>query len=1497
MIWTLRRILVLIVLASTIAVVGTLFWVTATYQRFAIETQNDVTSDMVTYLIHQRVRDNYLKKVVPFVDEWSRLPTFVQGMQDRSESIASLVAERMMYTLEVTSGRVRLRNVVVYDADFEFVAQADRGSQESVRSRASLMRRLKSQDLQQRRVIDTFLWQGGDGRPLHSIIAPVGGFRVVGFIEFITDPLPELSGLSEVLGGTFKLLDFNGGEQFVDNVRRDENILPTDPANLETLRVTLEDDTGKIWGIASLTRDTSAFKSSVFTLRNQAVSIVAMVVIASVLFGWLLLRLSVFRQLSTLATAMEALTHGKTDIVAPETGPDEFSTIAIALDSLKSAVAERQMAEEQLQIVIDNSPVGVTIEVDDGVRWFVNQRQVENFRAASKEELLDTDTSISFVDPADRARLQDLTDENGRNAYAGEIVRRRRLDGSLWWASMTKVPFDLRGRPAEIVWLQDITETIESQRSAKLLTEAIENFPDVVALFDREEQVVFTNNSYHNVYPDAPPKDEILGWKMEDLLVRQLQTGKVGDPRAASDPQGWLDATVEQRRNLPDYDGEASHPDGRIYEVRHRRTDEGGMILLESDITGRKRAEERLRRREEELQTVIDNMPVGIAVFDPRKNLNLWNTTYCTLLGMDHAALSQNTQYEDFAAFSARHFEYPENRLSRPFKEILDESIFPETRWMGEVTHSPADRHVQGITQPIEGFGWIRILIDVTERMKAEQLVRESQERLRAIIDNSPDAIYLKDVEGHYTLVNRAIAERQGFTPESMVGKTVHDHFDADIAGQISEHEKEVIVSGFVIDREYEITVPGGDPYIGLMTKFPVVASDGEVTGVGTITHNITAIKRAEQAAEEARLLAEEANRAKSDFLSSMSHELRTPLNAIIGFSEFVAEDQDSPISDEQQECISQVLDAGNHLLNLIDEVLDLAKIEAGAMSLSLEPVSVSLLIDECLSLTYSLAAQRKIALNDMSHDIRHLSIVADRIRFKQVLLNLISNALKYNNEDGEVSIEAAKTDDEIVRINVSDTGDGIEAERLANIFDPFDRLGAENSEVEGTGIGLTITKRLVEEMGGTIGVESTVGVGTTFWVEFPASAEVDATISDETPDSLSASYGLEAKVLYVEDNPTNIDLVRKIMSRQAGIDLLDVTTAEEGIERALEVLPDVILMDINLPGMSGYDALEKLSDLPETRHIPVIALTAAATDVDIKKGQSAGFFAYLTKPIQARKLLETIEEALNPVHSSQAMRVAANDLRKVLVVDDLEVNLAVARRQLNKLGIDGDTESDPAKGLARILTGEYVLALVDINMPGMSGFDLAEKVRAAEAESGHYTPILALTASYGSADDMRRFREAGLDGHLSKPISLDELAGILRRWSVPEVADITEQGDVEQAAEQPPIDLKQLGEILGVEDRAEFIDLLLMFVDYFPEALTSLEDALRSGDRTQISIAAHAAKSASSNAAARVLSDILHAIETQAETDDMEKIEQAVEDVSAEFDRIKEFCRTYAEG
>lgn len=374
----------------------------------------------------------------------------------------------------------------------------------------------------------------------------------------------------------------------------------------------------------------------------------------------------------------------------------------------------------------------------------------------------------------------------------------------------------------------------------------------------------------------------------------------------------------------------------------------------------------------------------------------------------------------------------------------------------------------------------------------------------------------------------------------------------------------------------------------------------------------------------------ERATRAKSDFLSSMSHELRTPLNAILGFGEILVS-KDIPSTPQQKvEFTHHILKAGRHLLTLINEILDLAQVESGKLALSLEPVAVADVLQECQTMIEPMGAQRAIHIVFAQDTGQH--VLADRMRLKQVLLNLLSNAIKYNRDGGSVGVDVAVARKQRLRVSVRDSGMGLPPAQLNELFQPFNRLGQDGGRIEGTGLGLVLTKRLVELMGGEIGVNSAPGTGSTFWIEMQSAtphALAKSAVNKVVAAPVKRSGASLSTLLYVEDNPVNLNLVQEIVGFRADLRLLSAPDGNLGLELAIAHLPEVILLDLNLPGLSGHDVQKLLRNDPRTAHIPVIALTANAMRHDMERGLAAGFFRYLTKPINLAEFGDAIDQAL----------------------------------------------------------------------------------------------------------------------------------------------------------------------------------------------------------------------------------------------------------------------------
>ena len=391
------------------------------------------------------------------------------------------------------------------------------------------------------------------------------------------------------------------------------------------------------------------------------------------------------------------------------------------------------------------------------------------------------------------------------------------------------------------------------------------------------------------------------------------------------------------------------------------------------------------------------------------------------------------------------------------------------------------------------------------------------------------------------------------------------------------------------------------------------------------------------------------ASKAKSEFLSRMSHELRTPLNAILGFGQLLERQKPTEV---QRKRVGYILSAGKHLLDLINEVLDISRIEAGRMQLSLEPVCVADALEETLDLMRPLATERSIQLSASADIDAGVHVLADRQRFKQVLVNLLNNAVKYTPFFGGVAVSYHVPGNEKVRVLVSDTGPGIPAEKLARLFTPFERLGAEQSAIEGTGLGLALSQRLMDAMGGSIGVESAVGKGSTFWIELPlAKSPLERFPRDGADNGARqpSSEPASRSILYIEDNLSNLALIEQMLAERPGTALLTCMQGKVGLDLARQHTPDLILLDLHLPDLPGWDVLSQLKADSTTRHIPVVVISADATKRQMNRLMSAGAAHYLTKPLDVNKFFQVLDETngIDSVEQSPAAAISNGDVKE----------------------------------------------------------------------------------------------------------------------------------------------------------------------------------------------------------------------------------------------------------
>ncbi|MDB5957661.1 ATP-binding protein [Ramlibacter sp.] len=546
----------------------------------------------------------------------------------------------------------------------------------------------------------------------------------------------------------------------------------------------------------------------------------------------------------------------------------------------------------------------------------------------------------------------------------------------------------------------------------------------------------------------------------------------------------------------------------------------------------------------------------------------------------------------------------------------------------------------------------------LTQGGSASRLVKAGALQ-NAILTSANFSIIATDESGIIQLFNVGAVRMLGYRADEVINRVspsdLHDPREVtERAEALTLELGTTIAPGFEalafkasreIEDIYELTYIRKDG-----SRFPAIVSitalrgdDDAIIGYLLIGTDNSTRKLVESELHAALAAADKANLAKSEFLSSMSHELRTPLNAILGFGQLLGSGQPAPTA-VQKRSIEHILKAGWYLLELINEILDLALIESGKLTLSNEPVSLAEIVSECQAMVEPQARSRGI---QMAFPVLGTPqfILADRTRVKQVLINILFNAIKYNRPEGSVTVETAPGVD-CIRISVHDTGMGLAPEQLTQLFQPFNRLGRESGPEEGTGIGLVVTKRLVDLMGGAMGAVSTVGEGSTFWCEFKVASApefVPVPLGDVDAVRPPVPQGAPQRtLLYVEDNPANLELVAQLIERRGDLRMVSATDGRLGIEYARACLPDVILMDINLPGINGIQAMQVLRAHPATAHIPIIALSANAIPRDIERGLEAGFFSYITKPIKVAEFMDALDVALLVSHGAKAAAAAA---------------------------------------------------------------------------------------------------------------------------------------------------------------------------------------------------------------------------------------------------------------
>ena len=634
-----------------------------------------------------------------------------------------------------------------------------------------------------------------------------------------------------------------------------------------------------------------------------------------------------------------------------------------------------------------------------------------------------------------------------------------------------------------------------------------------------------------------------------------------------------------------------------------------------------------LEASDQSFRKFFEEAPIGMGVVGLDESFGQVNATLCQMVGYSETEFTQLTTMD--ITFDE---DIPQG------KQNAEELLTGGVRSSVERRYVRKNGEILWITRTaclLRGAdgnpcNFLIMVEDISERKRAEEALRESQRELEAahhanqlIVDNSQDVLCSMDGYGRFISVSAACEQLWGYTAAELIGRPYIDFVcpeDRVMTNQVAEVLR---MDGKISDFVNRYMRKDGTLVDVLWS-----ASWSETNQtMFCVAHDVTNRAQIEKDLREAKKAADRANRAKSEFLSRMSHELRTPLNAILGFSQLL--ERQNP-TEAQRPRINHIINAGRHLLSLINEVLDISRVETGNLEMSLEPVCVTDAIDDALNLMRPLAADRGIELITSERMGEKYYVKADRHRFNQVLLNLLTNAVKYTPLDGKITVSSTPTGSSAMRVVVSDTGAGISSEKLGRLFTPFDRLGAEQTSVEGTGLGLALCQRLMNAMNGSIGVSSTLGEGSTFWMELACTDSPVERVTSGKHIAFRSPEGSEPKertILYIEDNLSNLNLIEQMLADQPHIKLITAMQGQLGIELASRHSPDLILLDLHLPDVPGWDILSRLQSEEVTREIPVVIISADATSRQIERLMAAGARAYLTKPLDMEEFFRVIEE------------------------------------------------------------------------------------------------------------------------------------------------------------------------------------------------------------------------------------------------------------------------------
>ncbi|UVK56590.1 PAS-domain containing protein [Mesorhizobium sp. AR02] len=1112
----------------------------------------------------------------------------------------------------------------------------------------------------------------------------------------------------------------------------------------------------------------------------------------------------------TMMFSVTALSGGKRLLTYYEV--TELKRRDAEIESANAKIAETFV---NLRTMVDEMPIGVLV-LDADMRAEVINRAFYDFwridpgRAGIGSAFRELMEASRAIDPygADEIAWQRHTAEREAEIRAG-VAGSRQLphnDGRTLVASLAPLPGGKR-----LISYVDVTDMkgreTEAQDARKHLASVLESLPAGVIIYDRDDKFVFANHKLQDSLPALKPF-----WQPGRTFREALEFGhSVGYFRSSgdagidrlyeADSERWLDSMLA-RYHLPNSSYERLNADGRWYQVYDMRTDDGTFIGVRVDITDIKSREAALRdsmRQIDLFRHVMDELPVAAFIKAQDLSIEFVNKAWCAITGLAKEDVIGRTDRQLFGAEEAEGYSHDDTDVvvTGAVREVEE----PVTHRDGTVRQLMTRKsRLVAIDGSVHLVGSSTDITDVKARERAlEESMREN-EVFRSLIDNVPVSIYAKRSDLRQFYVNKGWCDLTGLSREDAIGKTDIEIFGEDgeafVAGDLA-----VLRTGDTQEIEETVRLADGSIRHQFARKGAMIASDGSLYLIGSTT-DITELKMREAELSEARQRAVLADRAKSEFLANMSHEIRTPMNGVLGMAELLAK---SNLDPKQKTFTDIIVKSGNALLTIINDILDFSKIDAGQLVLDPAPFNLAEAIEDVATLVSTRAKEKDLELIVRIEPRLESLFIGDVGRIRQIVTNLVGNAVKFTDEGHvlvDVTGERVPTGTRLT-ISVTDTGIGIPEEKLKLVFEKFSQVDTSSTRRhEGTGLGLAITSRLVELMGGTIGVESAEGKGSTFWftVTLPRAGQ-------QNGQRIMPVDVTGARVLIVDDNAVN----RAILTEQMTSWTFDSCAAESGAEglkvliaaAAYGVPVDCVVLDYQMPEMSGAEMARIVRNTEGLADTPIIMLTSVDQSLANTSYRDLGIDAQLIKPARSSVLLETLVatiqrhrhatdgyaaqpsagEALDAPQrpplalSEQRAQLQPPPIRPrlpatgdgghrldILVAEDNEVNQMVFTQILGETGYGFEIVGNGRKALDAFGKLNPCMILMDVSMPEMSGLEATAAIRRLEQETGTHVPIVGVTA-HALKGDRERCLEAGMDDYLPKPISPRALLEKVERW------------------------------------------------------------------------------------------------------------------------------------